>query len=170
MEKNNIECNNDCNSCQSVCFKKCPICGGTAIRVPVEPILSLTDYPKIRINSNHYICINAKCDNVYFDEDGTYNLNKEIVKVPVWFKSKMDDYIVCYCKNIYLKDIIKAVLKIDDVNKDNIIKYLGKDNIESNCLVNNPIGKDCEKLFANAIEYALKIKNNKLNNPGKKED
>ena len=59
---------------------------------------------------------------------------------------------------IYLKDIIRAVFSIEDATKEEIIKFLGKENIETNCLLNNPLGKDCDLLFNNAIEYAIKLK------------
>ena len=34
------------------------------------------------------------------------------------------NYVVCYCRNIYLKDVIKAVFSIDEPTKENIIKFL----------------------------------------------
>ena len=39
-----------------------------------------------------------------------------------------------------------------------IIKFLGKENIESNCIANNPTSKSCDLLFENAIEYAKELK------------
>ena len=38
--------------------------------------------------------------------------------------------------------------------KDEVLKYLNKDISKTDCLHKNPIGKECDELFKNAIEYA----------------
>ena len=53
---------------------------------------------------------------------------------------------------------MKAVFSLDNPTKEEIIKFLGKENIESNCIANNPTSKSCDLLFENAIEYANELK------------
>ena len=55
---------------------------------------------------------------------------------------------------------MKAVFSLENPTKDEIIKFLGKENIESNCIANNPTSKSCDVLFENAIEYAKELKEN----------
>lgn len=153
-----MECSKECSTCISTCGMECPICHKKGINVPFDTVLALSKELKLKMNSNYYICTNPICDVAYFSDDGQI-IKKDEVKVDIWFKKNNKNYIVCYCRNIHLKDIIKAVTALDDVTKENIIKYLEKDKIKTNCLVNNPLGKNCDILFQNAIEYALKIKN-----------
>lgn len=151
-----MECNKDCTSCQSGCGIKCPVCGATSIPVESITVANLSKTP-VKLDHDYYLCLNPKCKTSYFDNQDQI-LVLDDLKVPIWFKSTFLDYIVCYCRKIYLKDVIRAVLSIDEPTKENIIKYLEKENIEINCLLNNPLGKNCDLLFNNAIEYAVKLK------------
>ncbi len=153
-----MECNNNCSICTSTCSKHCPICNGNAIGVETVTVLNLTKRTNINIDKQFYICTNPKCTVTYFNEDNSDIIVHDEMNVPVWFKSSFLNYMVCYCRKIYLKDVIKAVLSLENPTKENIIKYLDKENIETNCLVNNPISRDCDILFKNAIEYALDLK------------
>jgi len=153
-----MECNNECTTCQTSCNKTCPICEKTGLIVNSATVLNLTNRTDLRLNNKHFICTNPKCECVYFDEEYTYAIKKEEVNVPIWFKSRINNYLVCYCKKIYLTEIIDAVMKLNNPTKEEIIKYLGKESIEQNCLVNNPISKSCDKLFKNAINYAKELK------------
>lgn len=155
-----MECDKNCSTCQSTCGKVCPICGSTAIGVETATVLNLTD-TEIKIDDRFYLCLNGGCHVAYFNDAGVL-IEKTEVKVPIWFKSNFFEYIVCYCRNIYLKDIIKAVFTLENPTKEDIIKFLGKEHIESNCIANNPTSKSCDLLFENAIEYAkeLKLKQN----------
>ena len=42
--------------------------------------------------------------------------------------------------------------------KEKVTAFLKKEDIETNCLINNPVSRDCDLLFKNAIEYALELK------------
>ena len=151
-----MECSQDCNTCNSVCTKECPKCNKIGMLVSNDTVLSLTN-KSIKMNSKHYICTNANCDVAYFNENNDTILTNEI-NVPIWYKKDKSKYIVCYCLNIELKDIVKAVNQIENPTKEKIIKYLGKESTETNCLINNPLGRNCDTLFDNAIQYALSLK------------
>ena len=65
---------------------------------------------------------------------------------------------VCYCREIYLKDVVRAVFELGGCeNKKEILTYLGKGESKGMCIVKNPTGKPCDELFVNAIAYANKI-------------
>ena len=155
MEK----CKSDCGSCQSICASKCPVCGTKGMLVPQETVKSLIKDSKYLKESKTYICLNRKCKNVYFQEDNPKYYLKDEVKRPIWYKENLDEYIVCYCHNICLKDIIEIVKSssLDNFNKEGIFKML-KITKKDDCLHNFPLGCSCDKLFTNAIEYAYKVK------------
>lgn len=155
-----MNCNHECSICQSGCVIVCPICGKPAREVKINAALNLVIEDKcIKKEAKIYICQNKKCDIVYFQKDNPKYYLKSDVKVPIWFKEKYDKYMVCYCRNIFLADIVKFINDIDDdkkLTKEDFVKLYPK--IKEDCLHNNPLGESCDKLFANAIEYAYHIK------------
>lgn len=144
-------CDGKCDTCKTECINKCPICNATATQVPIETVKSLCN---IEINSNEdiYMCLNKKCNIAYFNKE--IILKTEDVNVPIWFKVPVNEMIVCYCYNITLLDIVNAVKKYNVYTKEEIINKLNKQKQHKDCLHLNPIGKECDKLFENAIEYA----------------
>lgn len=153
-----MECNNNCSTCTTSCQQKCPKCDGSALGIETATVLNLTTRTDVKVDKQHYICLNPRCNVIYFSEDNKEIYLKNEIKVPIWFKSNFMEYLVCYCRNIYLKDIIKAVFTLENPTKEEIIKFLEKENISTNCLINNPVSRDCDLLFRNAIEYALELK------------
>ena len=153
-----MNCNQECNTCTTSCTKNCPKCQKAGLIVPVDTVVALTNVTDIHFNEKYFLCTNPLCDTVYFSEESEQIIDKKQVNVDIWFKKGFKKrYMICYCRDIDLNDVIEAVKNLDDVTEENIIKYLKKENIETNCLVNNPVGKDCKQLFDNAIEYALRI-------------
>lgn len=146
-------CNGNCNSCNTDCLKKCPICHANSVKVPIKTALSiLKDNSLIDETEDIYMCLNKKCDVTYFNNKYAYS--KDELKVPVWFKQELKDMIVCYCYNITLSEIEKVVKEEHIYTREGIIKYLNKDKLEKDCIHKNPIGKDCEQLFENAILFS----------------
>ncbi len=158
-----MTCNRECSTCSSACHETCPSCKAPGKFIPAITVASLTN-EKIDLDKEYFLCLRPNCDTIYFTEDGIV-INKEQVKVPVWFKSKYDEYIVCYCRNIYLKDIVKAVIELDGNNdKKTVLEHLGKLNSLGMCIIKNPTGAPCDELFDNALVYALTIYNKTKNN------
>ena len=114
-----MECDKNCSTCQSTCGKTCPVCGATAIGVNTATVLNLTDVD-VNIDDRFYLCLNGNCNAAYFSDSGTL-IEKTEVKVPIWFKSNFFEYIVCYCRKIYLKDVMKAVFSLENPTKEEII-------------------------------------------------
>ena len=95
------ECNNNCSTCNTSCKSGCPLCNVKGKTVPLITVKSLIKTGSDYLNDNQaYICINRKCNVIYFQEENPKYFIKEEVKVPVWFKSTFNEYIVCYCNNI----------------------------------------------------------------------
>lgn len=147
-------CNGHCGGCSGGCAYHCPICGAGAMLVPNETVKNmLIDDKSFDYTDNTYICLNKKCNVTYFNSKQL--LEKKDVKVPIWFKEYISsNSIICYCHNVTLKDIEDVVQKEHIYTKDEVLKCLGKDISKTDCLHKNPIGKNCDELFKNAIEYA----------------
>lgn len=159
-------CNSNCSSCSVDCNENgCPICGTVGLEVPFETVDNLaTPFIKEQLknhkNENFSLCIHKACKIAYYSDNTRISLDQ--IKVPIWFKHHKEEYIVCYCRNISLNDIIEAVKDIDgEITKKSVLNYLGKEDIKSDCLHNNPTGICCDRLFDNAIKYAINHKDDK---------
>lgn len=156
------KCDQNCNTCSSKCGTGCPICNVSGKKVPLITVKSLLKDKNHYLNDNNiYICINRKCPVIYFQEENPKYFTKDDIKTQIWFKSSLNEQIICYCHNIKLTDIVEIVKNSPDneLTKEKVFKILNiKD--DNNCLYYNPLGESCDKLFNNAIEFAYKQKNN----------
>ena len=160
MEENKCSCHHcegDCDGCNEEMFNACPVCGQVGMNVSLETIESLVK-KEVVINSfkdkETFLCINRQCQVAYYVQEDKVLVNQ--VKVPIWFKYEKDEYMVCYCRRITLDDIIEAVKSInqDKIAISDVLHYLNKEDVLTDCLHNNPTGICCDKLFENAIKYA----------------
>ena len=96
----------------------------------------------------HYLCVNPE----YQGQGIGKNLLQRI-------KEKYKNYIVCYCHNIYLDDIVKIVKNTNESNltKKDILNLLNTNHFED-CKHLNPTGENCDILFKNAIQFAYNQK------------
>lgn len=161
--KCSTSCSGSCSTCNEV-ENACPVCGKTGFYVPFETVYHLVnDFTKDQLknyeNEDFFICTHRPCKIAYYtDKQSRIFLNQ--IKVPIWFKFDKDRYVICYCRDITLDDVKEAINHIGtDITKKKVIQYLGKEDIKTNCLHNNPTGICCDRLFDNAIEYILKQKN-----------
>ena len=158
MSEEKINCNGECSTCKSSCGPICPKCGAPGKVVPAITVATLSN-SQVNLEEEHYLCLRPNCDVAYFTENKKA-IDKKDVNTPIWFKSKYEDYIVCYCRNIYLKDIVMAVISLGGTqNKKEILHYLGKEEGAGKCIIKNPTGAPCDELFTNAIIYANNIYN-----------
>ena len=149
------ECDSNCKTCATGC-PVCPKCFKKGLKVPMRTVRSLSKVLLPNFVENSYICLNRKCDVIYYFSDTPNYLSKDDVKCRIWFKSGFNEFLVCYCNNIYLNDVVEYVkLK----NKPNLTKedYFKDHNLkEGNCVDNFPLGCSCDKNFKSAIEFAYK--------------
>lgn len=163
---NNVSCNtNNCSSCKSTSCKLsiCPICSTKGRLVPNKTVVNLVKKDEyIDLVKESYICTNRNCNVIYYQVNNPNIYYKEDIKVPIFFKSAIKDYIVCYCHNITLLDICKIVNTIDSesITKNDVIKKLEININKANedCITHNPLGENCDKVFNNAIQFAIKQK------------
>ncbi len=154
-------CNGHCASCEAEEEQGCPVCGNVGFFVPFETVESLTQ-PLIieqvvdNKDGEFSLCLNKGCPVAYYSGSETKILVNQ-VKVPIWFKKEKDEYMVCYCRRIILEDIIEAVKSInkDEIAISDVLRYLNKEDVITDCLHNNPTGICCDRLFESAIKYAL---------------
>jgi hypothetical protein len=138
----------------------CCKCNQEGLEVGYDTVFNLTnDYIRNTLeDEKFYLCINASCDIAYYTSSRfTINVN-QLIK-PIWFKNNKNQFIVCYCRDISINDVIFAVNSLSEpINISKVVHFLQKNEIEISCLHHNPTGMSCEKLFLNAIEYGKKIK------------
>ena len=157
------KCDQNCNTCSSNCKQGCPICNVLGKNVPLITVKSLIKDKNSFLNEkNTYICINRKCTVIYYQEENPKCFIKDDVKSQIWFKSSLNEQIICYCHNIKLTEIVEIVKNSDDNNltKEKIFNLLGYEISDKECIYHNPLGESCDILFKNAIEFAYKQKNN----------
>ena len=84
-------------------------------------------------------------------------VNKQQVKVPIWFKKDADPKYACYCNEVTEEQVIEAVVKLGakTVKEVNAITGAMKN---SNCKENNPLGVCCHKIIQEAIDKGLTMK------------
>ena len=141
------KCGNGCKSH----IPLCPVCRKGSMKVPLETVETLTQMKNI--GNNYNLCTNPNCNTVYFNNE--YIFNKCDITTKVWYKGSIEEFIVCYCQNIKLIDIINAVTYLrGNNNKEDVLRYLNKSQDNKDCLHKNPTGVSCEKLFNNALEFA----------------
>lgn len=105
----------------------------------------------------YFLCTNKKCPVAYYSQTQRVILSSD-VDCDIWFKEYRNKIMVCYCRDISLDDVVFAVSRLDTPTIPKVVHFLQKSDIEPDCVLKNPTGVTCEKLFTNAIEYAKKIK------------
>lgn len=156
-----MKCDQNCTSCSTNCSTPCPVCGKTGMNVSYDTVSSLIKGQNVFfLDKTIHLCTTKNCNVVYFQESNPKFYNKEELKVPIWYKEKYNQYMVCYCHKIYLNDIVELVKNIDKdtLSKQEVLQLLGKDLEVEDHLHFNPTGKSCDQLFENAIEFAFKQK------------
>lgn len=133
----------------------CPKCGYKGLKVLTKTVKHLTQNNNISDELEFNICTNRNCNVVYFSDEVIFE--RQDISTKVWYKSSLEDFIVCYCHNIKLLDIVSAVAYLGlNATKEDILKYLNKELTQDKCEILNPISQNCDRLFENAIEYAKK--------------
>ncbi|TDT50721.1 (2Fe-2S)-binding protein [Fonticella tunisiensis] len=137
----------------------CPLCKQEGDRVALITVESLVkDYFRKHLKSYTYgFCTNPKCNVVYYNNDTDEIYFQRDLKVPVWFKEQ-DNPIICYCKNVTLKDIIDeiAIKKTSSTVEDIISKTGAMKGCQ--CKTQNPSGKCCRPVLEDAVAFALELR------------
>lgn len=128
----------------------CPICGLEGKKVKIKTVKSLVK-KDVRESDSYQICLNSKCEIVYFNNHKSIYYSLSDLNVKVWFKDVSDKNVpICYCSNLTRKEIREAVSK-GYTTITEIRNYTGK-NITGNCLTENPTGRCCHQALNKEIE------------------
>lgn len=139
-------------------YKNICKCNTKGIEVGFDTVFNLcNNYMRnVLDDGKYYLCINKECDIAYYTDNELY-ISATQVNKPIWFKNNKGRFIICYCRDITLEDVRFAVSNLkNDIDINNVVKFLEKENIELSCIRNNPTGNTCDKLFLSAIEYSKK--------------
>lgn len=91
------------------------------------------------LKDDYSICLNPKCDIVYFSPQNSYT--RQDLKARVWFKEIESPVPICYCKNVTDQDIYDhVVVKQCCSTLEDIQKHTAA-NTGKHCLTENPTGK-----------------------------
>ena len=95
---------------------------------------------------DYYLCMEAKCEVGYFNNDiGKFVLSKNL-KRPLWYKEDSESKLICHCTKITEEDIIKTVIETGLKNMRHIMFYL-RGRFSNACGSMNPLGKCCVTTF-----------------------
>lgn len=142
-----------CNGCSSDdrIGSRCPVCKNQGREVPIITVESLVHNFKNEAIGNFMVCMNHKCDVVYYNTKANILYKKDLVKVPVWFKDGAEPKYACYCSNVTEEQIIEAVVAKGAKTVKDVNKLTGAMK-EANCKVKNPLGICCHQTIQGIIE------------------
>jgi len=135
---------------------KCPTCNGNGVAVQTVTVDHFIKTGTVTINpeDSFFACLNPACDVVYINVNNQAVFHSYELKEPVWYKSKAEPKIICYCNKVTDKDIINAVLNKGAISINEVIEITGAMK-NSNCSVNNPLSKCCLPAIRIVVESAL---------------
>lgn len=140
----------------------CPLCKRNGDHVSMSTVESqIIDHFRKRLKSSSYgFCTNPDCDIVYFNRETDEIFFQRDLKLPVWFKNQ-DNPIICYCSNVTLQDIINEIVvnKTSEDLKD-IMERTSAGTV-GRCRSQNPSGKCCMPVLQQAVDYAIKLRDEK---------
>lgn len=104
----------------------------------------------------YYLCLGENCQVAYFNEASGFQVNVELLRVPIWFKKGADPKYICYCNRVTENDIINAVLHQGAKSMKDIVKLTGAMQ-NGQCLKNHPTGQCCSPYILQAINAGKAI-------------
>lgn len=148
---------------ESTCKKEennlCPICKTSGVKVKNTTVKHLVLETLIELvgDTDYYICMNEKCDIVYYNQETGIKFDKLQVRVPIWFKKDANPKYACYCSKVTEDQVINAVIKDGAKSVKDIITLTGAMK-NAQCQKNNPLGKCCHQIIQDAIDKGLSMK------------
>lgn len=105
----------------------------------------------------YHMCLNENCDVVYYNSEQNIVFKISDMKIPIWFKKDTDPKYICYCNKVTEEQIIDAVINNGAKNIRDIVNITGAMK-NSNCEINNPLGKCCSAVIQETINKVMKNK------------
>lgn len=137
----------------------CPTCKTIGVKVKNITVkhLVLETLTELAGDTDYYICMNEKCDIIYYNRETGIKFDKLQVRVPIWFKKKANPKYVCYCSKVTEDQVLYAVMKQGAKSVEDVITLTGAMK-NSQCQKNNPLGKCCHQIIQDAIDKGLSMK------------
>lgn len=132
----------------------CPECGQPAVKVSEKAVShNLRKTKKIREKHGEkwYACINPGCECSYFSSVTSFKTSD--LTIPLFYKDKSDDAVICYCAGLKRGEIRNAV-KHGCKTTGEVRKYTKKTG-SGNCDKMNPLGKCCKTVLARTVKVML---------------
>ena len=148
---------------ESTCEKEesnlCPICKAAGVKVKNITVkhLVLEALTELASDTDYYICMNDKCDIIYYNQETGIKFDKLQVRVPIWFKKDANPKYACYCSKVTEEQVINAVIKDGAKSVKDIVTLTGAMK-NAQCQKNNPLGKCCHQMIQDAIDKGLSMK------------
>lgn len=119
----------------------CPVCSKIAHSVSIKTMKHHVEAPWNWVfpDQGYYFCANARCDVVYFAQDGMFIPQNE-VRTAVGVKNPSPSALLCYCFGVRREtasDTVKAFV-LNETKQQSCA-----------CSVRNPSGKCCLREFSN---------------------
>jgi len=133
---------------------KCPVCKESGQLVPnsvFKSNLKQGGINKINLEANNYICLNPTCSVAYYSEKNKLTICKSELKRELWFKKGTERKIICYCNNIDVEQIEKAVNEYSLTTWEQVVSKYRSKAIEK-CEILNPTGYCCREIFDNVVK------------------
>jgi bacterioferritin-associated ferredoxin len=136
----------------------CPLCGKAGEHVERYTVAHLVNEELkesvLQEDEGYRICMNPKCDMVYYGHERT--LLKGQVRVPVWFKEDAEPRYACYCSQVTEEQVIDAVVNHGARSIRDVNRVTGSMS-QPDCEKNNPRGECCHDSVRAAIAKGMDI-------------
>lgn len=138
----------------------CPSCsqqGRPVGGITVKHLVKAVYTDKVIEEDDYFICMNEVCDVVYYEASGDITYLKDHVRVPIWFKKDADPKYACYCSQVTVEDVIRAVVHQGAETVAEVNRMTGAMK-NASCKLNNPLGVCCHPVIQEAIEQGMAMK------------
>lgn len=140
---------------------KCPNCGDEGQKVANFTVQRFVqkEFKEYVVDDDYYLCMEAKCEVGYFNNDVGKSVLSKNLKRSLWYKEDAESKLICHCTKITEEDIIQTVIETGLKNMRHIMFYL-RGRFSNACGSMNPLGKCCVTTFNEIITKARRIKQN----------
>jgi bacterioferritin-associated ferredoxin len=103
------------------------------------------------------VCLNKECKVAYFGSNEKVMLINSDLKMEIWFKEGANPKYICYCSKVTEEEITEAVVKQGARTVKDVVNITGAMK-DSNCKINNPLGKCCSSEIQKVINSIIENK------------
>lgn len=137
----------------------CPVCGkqGTLVKNITVRHMAHDKLTEQVGDHDYFLCMSEECDITYYNKEFNIKLNKQQLRIPIWFKKDANPKYACYCSKVTEEQIIDAVVKDGATTMKEVLKITGAMS-KAQCQKNNPLGKCCHQIIQDAIDKGISMK------------